>query len=1089
MFPSQWQRCGDVFIANKHTVGNREWHYRTDTLVRRLPEKNNWVVPQHIDTNTVDFSWHPDSLDPPYVYHFPSQHQSACGLVYEVPGSTSIKLVDAFVAVALPSQDNWLIPDYVVAESVDFSWHPNVLDTPCNYHFNTKWHWDKVGGPVYCTPGASDIKYLDLFEADTLSDSVNWYIPDWIDPGSIDWSWVPNPADPAYIYEFAVEWGWDNIGGPEYHVPGATKRKYVEFFVARTKPDTTNFTLNDSVAADDDILRWRPNPAEPPYIYVFGNQWYPGEIRESARYTVPGASQVKFIESLRAKRLPDTANYTTLVESDFDYSWEPDPGDPPYIYVFGNQHWPAEIMPTVEYHVPGATERKFIEEPRATLAPTTEHWATITDLHFDFDYSWCPDPGDPAYNYVFGNQWYPAEEMPTVEYRMPGATESKYVDNHRAQLLPVMDRWTIPEEVNATNIDFSWVPHPKDAPYVHHFGSDYQMSTGLTYTAPGATEPKFEGEPPVLSKDKRVIDVLDIFFVDHMNAMSATRFEKLKDLYPNIQKTRYMNGMMATVQRCLTKAKTRKFWVVSSENDYTDFDFAWHAEPWQGYMTHVFGSQWNKWSDTFLINKWEFERNSKWAKGIEEFPNLNFVKNQTVRASDDANNIYYVEWGNPESVAQLEQLKAKYPNIKVTRFVDNYLDTFKRIMSTATTEYVWIINSICNYSKFDFSWQPEAWQAEMIHVFASGFEKRGDTFYINVAMFKQQMVELEMLDWFNVINYCTDQHVYRWPAPHHYYTGDDLITEVKNYQFEFPYAVFSTYPEIQTAPEMCLWSKKDRIAERYTASGCVSVIPRDVKSEIRTQIYDYPYVNTQNLDYMCEDSLDIIYLSNGEPEADKWYNHLCDVLAQEDTGFPTLRYDNRVKRVDGVNGRLASAQAAANSSNTPWFFVVTGKLEVNKDFDWTWQPDYWQGPKHYIFDAVNPVNGLRYGHQAMVAWNKTLILNTTQPGLDLTMSQPHEHVPLMSGTAHFNSDPWTTWRTSFREVVKMRLFSETQPTVETSYRLKTWLNKAEGNNAEWCLRGASDAVAYYDEVAGEYTELMRSFDWDWLREYYNQKYS
>jgi len=51
--------------------------------------------------------------------------------------------------------------------------------------------------------------------------------------------------------------------------------------------------------------------------------------------------------------------------------------------------------------------------------------------------------------------------------------------------------------------------------------------------------------------------------------------------------------------------------------------------------------------------------------------------------------------------------------------------------------------------------------------------------------------------------------------------------------------------------------------------------------------------------------------------------------------------------------------------------------------------------------------------------------------------------------------------------------------------LNTWLNIASGDYAEWCLKGAADAVDYYEEVAGEYDKLMLSFEWSWLRERFN----
>jgi hypothetical protein len=830
---------------------------------------------------------------------------------------------------------------------------------------------------------------------------------------------------------------------------------------------------------------YQPVPWESHYTHVWPSQWceYGGTYLANAN-TVKNREWHFHKQMVRSKSSTD--NWSTLIEvSDFDYSWHPHPFDPPFIYIFGNQWYPAEVMPTVEYHTPGATERKYMSEPRATLAQRHDnHWRTLHDC--DWDYSWRPEPESPAYIFVFGNQHWPAIKMPTVEYHMPGATERKYMDYPVAGLLSDKTYWSIPEEVNPDNIDFSWVPDPNEAPFIHHFGTDYQQSVGLTYTVPGATELKFAGSVPVRGEKQHVLEVLDIFFVDKNNATAQTRYERLKARYSNIQKIRYANGMMETIKRCVARSKTQKFWVISSEYDYDNFDFAWHAEPWQSYMTHVFPSQHQKWSDTFLINRWEFERHSKWAAGLEQFPNLNFVTNQTVTKPENLHDIYYVDHGNGTIARhQYEYLRLNHPDMIITRFVGNYLDTFKRIMTTAETEYVWIINSICNYSAFgdygafDFTWQPEPWQREMIHVFQSDHTKQGDTFYIHVESFKKQMYELDILDFFNVINYIPEPRVPRFDCPVHLYEGDDLVTEIQNYKFESPYVFFTKdsdrYDNLARSivPDFCLWSEKDRTAVRYNGSGSSVLVPRDIKTHLKTQIYDYPYIN-KLFSGNTDRELDIVYISNGEPDEQRWFEH-------------TEYMSNRtVKWSRGVNGRTAAYQAAARLSDTPWFFMVFAKLEVlGGNFDWDWQPDYFQGPKHYIFNARNPVNGLEYGHMGMIAYNKNLVLANNNPGIDFTLSQPHESVPILSGIAHFNQDPWMTWRTAFREVLKLRLFMDTAPTLETEHRLNTWLSVAQGEYAEWCLRGARDAVAYYDEVGGDYELLKLSFDWAWLQDRFN----
>jgi hypothetical protein len=245
-------------------------------------------------------------------------------------------------------------------------------------------------------------------------------------------------------------------------------------------------------------------------------------------------------------------------------------------------------------------------------------------------------------------------------------------------------------------------------------------------------------------------------------------------------------------------------------------------------------------------------------------------------------------------------------------------------------------------------------------------------------------------------------------------------------------------------------------------------------------MYDYPYIEVSNYqvnDYLSAGrfpQLDIVFISNGEPDEQKWYEHTCYISNSD------------VKWVRGINGRVAAYQEAARQSETPWFFAVFAKLEVlGGAFDWFWMPDYFQEPKHYIFNALNPVNGLEYGHQGMIAYNKNLVLANNTPGIDFTLTQPHESVPILSGIAHFNQDAWMTWRTAFREVVKLKYFMSTEPTLETEHRLNVWCTKAEGNYADDCLAGAKDAVAYYNEVGGDYEKLKLSFEWAWLRERFN----
>lgn len=416
----------------------------------------------------------------------------------------------------------------------------------------------------------------------------------------------------------------------------------------------------------------------------------------------------------------------------------------------------------------------------------------------------------------------------------------------------------------------------------------------------------------------------------------------------------------------------------------------------------------------------------------------------------------------------VQGLVERFPHAKVVRYYDNHLDTVKRCISRCRTPYAWIISSCCSYDDFNFNYKSAPWENYQIHCWASGKQEFGDTFLVpRLEFIKQQ--DIELLEWYKDVNWHEDG-VPRLPWPVVECPTENITEHLKDAHFNAPY--LSINQTVDFDPP--LWHK--RAYYTFNKSGSIAVAPREIQSHLESQIYDYPYVIKQKPAIMTSQMLDIIYISNGEIDSEKWFEHLL------------TNTDHDVKRVKNVTGRDLAIKQAAKLSTTPWFFVVWGKLEVDKDFDWEWQPDYLQQPKHYIFHARNPVNDLVYGHMAVVAYNKQLVLDTEQYGLDFTMSKLHTVVPLISGTAHYNSDQLMTWRTAFREVIKLKLDTDN---IESIHRLQTWLTRAHGLNAEYSTKGAEDGVQYYNKCIqnGErhpvHDALMKSFDWDWLEKHFN----
>ena len=503
-------------------------------------------------------------------------------------------------------------------------------------------------------------------------------------------------------------------------------------------------------------------------------------------------------------------------------------------------------------------------------------------------------------------------------------------------------------------------------------------------------------------------------------------------------------------------SRTRYFWWINYLTNYQDWDFLWEPVPWQAHQRHAWPSQWQVDSGTYLVPKLSYaETNYRTDRQLQR------------TAPHDPGSTVIIEidhqCGN----------RGQIPGaIKTVRYFDNYKDTLTRIANTVDCEYAWICSSVCDYSNFDFSWHPDPWQSKLLHVFASDGEKFGDTFYMHVPSFRQRIAEFDLLDWYD-LNF-VNLSVPRQLLPRIVHDHDTHVTAVKTLDWPGPLAVFSTTDNIVTVPTVPLWREKTKTIVPLSSGASQVVVPKTCVPYIRSQLYDYPYIDRTQRHCGSDKVMDIVFISNGESNAD----HNWKVLENRIINLEP----NRLHRVDGVNGRAAAYHAAAQASTTPWFFAVFAKLEVEPGFEWSWQPDRMQQPKHYIFHARNPVNGLVYGHQAMIAYNQQLVLaNDGTGGLDFTLDDAHEVVPVISGTAHYANSAWVAWRTAFREVLKLR---HSLPDVENEYRLQQWLKPNNSDDyVKWSHWGAEDAVEYYESVAGDFAALKKSYEWAWLASY------
>jgi hypothetical protein len=573
-----------------------------------------------------------------------------------------------------------------------------------------------------------------------------------------------------------------------------------------------------------------------------------------------------------------------------------------------------------------------------------------------------------------------------------------------------------------------------------------------------------------------------------------------------------------SIEHAQQLSRTRYFWWINYLTDYTGWDFLWEPVPWESHQRHAWPSQWQKDSGTYLVPSqgWSGETHYRTDRALQRLANRsNWIIPDTFDAEsfdfswhpDPTEPGYIYQFGTQHQrtggpqytvpgatdlkfcdqvrgsvksgvtpiieINHMDGNAGQVPGTVATvRYFDNYKDVLTRIANTTAHEYVWIVSSCCDYRGFDFSWHPEVWQNTMLHVFASSGEKFGDTFYMHVPSFKKRIGQFELLDWYDV-NFI-DVSVPRRPIPVIQHDFDTHVQAVQTQDWAGPLALFTTGAVPTQIPTVPLWREKTKTVVPLSAGATQTIVPKTAVPYIKEQLYDYPYIDRTQRHWGSDVESDVIFISNGETMADANWNNL-------------LKLCPRARRSDGVLGREAAYKAAAEMSSTPWFFAVFAKTEVLPTFKFDYQPDRLQQPRHYIFHSRNPLNGLEYGAMNINLYNRQLTIDT-RPGIDFTLSSLHTVVPVCASISRFNTDPWVTWRSAFREVLKLKLEVDQGADVEIQHRLKVWCTLAEGDNAEYCLAGANDALEYYTEVSGDYDKLCLSFDWAWLQEFYYSKY-
>jgi hypothetical protein len=217
---------------------------------------------------------------------------------------------------------------------------------------------------------------------------------------------------------------------------------------------------------------------------------------------------------------------------------------------------------------------------------------------------------------------------------------------------------------------------------------------------------------------------------------------------------------------------------------------------------------------------------------------------------------------------------------------------------------------------------------------------------------------------------------------------------------------------------------------------------------------------------------DIVFISFDEPNADDNFNRLLDK-------FP------RAKRIHGVVGIHQAHLEAAKLATTSMFYVVDGDAVILDNFNFDYLVPRYERNHVHVWRSRNPVNNLEYGYGGVKLLPREKVLAMSIDSADMTTSISNNLKVMndISNITAFNTDPFNSWKSAFRECVKLASrIIDRQTENETQTRLTQWCTVGDDINA---IEGAIAGREFGIKNKNNKTELKKINDFNWLREQFD----
>ena len=581
----------------------------------------------------------------------------------------------------------------------------------------------------------------------------------------------------------------------------------------------------------------------------------------------------------------------------------------------------------------------------------------------------------------------------------------------------------------------------------------------------------------------------DIVFCSKSNN-NQQAFENFKALYPNAQFLPNLETLSQAIVEFGHRCMTGMFWLITDDVVLAeDFDLNWRPPSWDRQYPHIWPTKDHK------------------GQIISDFSGVYLIPRRYQITETELNtNILSTAKYLPAPVQTLVPYDRFVVNKQNITSMGQAIDQHRDMCST---EMFWLItDDVVLAEDFDLNWRPPSWDRQYPHIwparsvnnlmvseFAGAYliPKSYDSSLVNslsnlpesfkiiegftcslknyeliATQWSRCTVADHVIDASNLIDACLKSHDIASTEMYWLLSGDLEI--LKDFDL-------SWRPPPWDRIYVHRWNTIDVNGNySYDQDGLYLVLGSYVPDQSEISLEFIKEIKQIDAPGTIQRPYDIFFISYNEINADENYERLK-------SRFPDA------KRVHGVKGIHNAHLRCAQQSETSMFWTVDADTIVDPSFDFDYRPPTYDRKYLHLWHSRNPVNGLSYGWGAIKLWPTRLVREFRSNWLDFTTTVGNiKIISDVVATTKYNCDAISTWRSGFREAVKLCHNIANGDQVESLERLVVWLSVE--NAVDWAqesTQGARSGVDFYlkCQQASDIESLKNINDFDWLTDRFN----